>query len=247
MFGVRGADQGEIRFIGDGENDPPVGALKEIAFVVIVELAGHDMAAAYQSHALFRRQVDFVVNHVADPRPARIHQHFGVMGGGSAMFHIFRFDTPEIAFARRMGHFGARQDRRTARLCVAGIEDHKAAILDPAIGIFIGFGKAFLKRRALRRCRQIDGFRALQDFAPTQMVIHEQAKPDQPCRPAPFHPGHHDRQKFRGRRFGFEAHILMIRKDKTHRPADVRHGAQENFALDQSLTDQAELEIFEIA
>ena len=69
------------------------------------------------------------------------------------------------------------------------------------------------------------------------MVIHEQAKPDQPCRPAPFHPGHHDRQKFRGRRFGFEAHILMIRKDKTHRPADVRHRLQKGFALLQSIEE----------
>ena len=51
LFGICGADQGKIGLIGNGENDAPVSALKEIAFIVIEQLFRHDMAAAHQTHA----------------------------------------------------------------------------------------------------------------------------------------------------------------------------------------------------
>jgi hypothetical protein len=37
MLLVGGADQGEIGLVGDGEDDPPVGALEEVALVVVEE------------------------------------------------------------------------------------------------------------------------------------------------------------------------------------------------------------------
>jgi DNA-directed RNA polymerase subunit K/omega len=54
MLLIGGADQGEIGLVGDREDDPPVGALEEVALVVIVELARHDMAAAHEADLLGR-------------------------------------------------------------------------------------------------------------------------------------------------------------------------------------------------
>ena len=51
MILIRGADQGEIQFIGNGKDNPSIAALKEIAFVVLKEFAGDNMTAAHQTYA----------------------------------------------------------------------------------------------------------------------------------------------------------------------------------------------------
>jgi hypothetical protein len=57
------------------------------------------------------------------------------------------------------------------------------------------------------------------------MVIQEQAEPDQPGR----------------------ALVLVMRQDKTHRPDNVRRGAQEDFPLDQRFPHEGEIIHFQIA
>ena len=50
MLPVGGADQGEIVFIRDRKDNPPVFALKEIAFVVVIQPLGDDVTAPDQPH-----------------------------------------------------------------------------------------------------------------------------------------------------------------------------------------------------
>ena len=45
------ADQGEITFVRDGENDAPILALKKVTLVVVKQPAGHDMTAPHQPDA----------------------------------------------------------------------------------------------------------------------------------------------------------------------------------------------------
>ena len=73
--------------------------------------------------------------------------------------------------AHRVDHFCAHHYLSAARLCIAGVQNHKAGILNPAIGIFIGFRKAILKRCAFDTGAQINGRGRRQDLSPTQRVI----------------------------------------------------------------------------
>ena len=136
---------------------------------------------------------------------------------------------------------------RAARRGVAGIQDHQPRILDPAVGIFVGLEEFRFERRPFPRAVQRKGRGAGQDLSPAQIVIHEQAQPDQPGGPPPLHPGHDEAEDFRSRRLGLEPHVLVVGQHEAHRPTDMRHGAQQNLAFDQRLADKAEFEIFEIA
>ncbi len=247
MIGVGGADQGEIPLVGNGKDDPAIDPLEEIAAVVIIQLAGHDMAAPYQAHAVARIDARDVADHVLDPRAGGIDQHPRVLLAGLAGLGILQRDAPDIPLARRRFNPRARHDAGAARLGIAGIQHHQARILDPAVGILIRLGEPRLQRAAGRICFQIDGARRWQDLAPAHVIVHEQAQPDQPCGPPPLHPRHHDVEQLGGGRFPLETHVGVIRQHETHRPTDVRHRAEQHFAFDQRLAHEAEFEIFQVA
>ncbi len=82
-----------------------------------------------------------------------------------------------------------------------------------------------LERRANVVTRKVDDAGRRQPFASTQMVIDE--------KPRAKHEG--------------GAQAGAIRQHETQRLHDMRRDPPQNFALDQRLVNQAEIEIFEIA
>ena len=75
MILIRGADKGELALIGDGEDDPAVAPLQEIAPVMIEQPAGDDMASSYQTNPIGRIGADDAFENTANPGTAGIHQH----------------------------------------------------------------------------------------------------------------------------------------------------------------------------
>ena len=98
VFGVGGADQGEISLVGDGENDPPVFALKEIAFVVVIELWHHDVTAAHQTHPFGGVDPHGIANDVFDPGTASVYQHSRTHHTGFAILMGGQRDVPDAFF-----------------------------------------------------------------------------------------------------------------------------------------------------
>ena len=155
MFGVRGPDQSEIRLVGDGEDDPPVFALKEIAFAVIIQLWHHDMAAPHQTHAFGGIDAHGVADDVFDPRAACIHQHPRPHDTLRAAVLGLKRDVPDTVLLLGRYDFGADIDLGAARLGVAGVQDNQTAVFNPAIGIFIRLFKAVLQRGPFGGAMQI--------------------------------------------------------------------------------------------
>ena len=120
---------------------------------------------------------------------------------------------------------GAGQDLGAARAGVERVEDDQPRIVDPAVGVLEGLAVLGLERPAFRIAAQVEGAGRRQQLAAAQMVVEEQAEPDEPGR----------------------AHLRHVRQHEAHRPDDVRRGAQQHLALDQRLAHQPELVVFEVA
>ena len=216
MILVGGADQGEILLIGHGKDDPPIGALEEIAAIVVIKLARHDVAAAHQPHPFGRIDPRHVADHVFDPRPAGIDQ-----GAGAIVvppLWPLGFDLPQTVQPIGRNDARARHDLRAPLGRIAGVQRDELAVLDPAIRIFIGMAEPRLQRRPRRIARQIECPRCGQNLPPAQRVIQEQPQPDQPRRPPPLHPRHHPRHQSPGGRVALKPHVGVIGQHKAHRP-----------------------------
>ena len=72
---------------------------------------------------------------------------------------------------------------RAALRRVDGVQDDEARIVDPAVGIFEAARELRLQRLARRVARQVERARRRQELAPAEMVVEEEAEPDQPGRP----------------------------------------------------------------
>ena len=244
------ADEGEAPFIGNGEDDAAVGALKEIALVMVEQPAGDDMASAHQPHPVGGIRPDNAFDHAAGPGAAGIDQHprtdlpfrCRLVCGCRA-----KGDQPAAIMPDRADNFCARHDRRAAGGRVTGVQHDKTGILDPAVGIFIPPPEFGLQRFAGGVMSQIKRRRAGKDVAPAKMVIEEQAQADQPGRTAALHPRHDGGHDPRYRRAAFKAHVGFVGKNEAHGPGNVRHRAQQDFALDQRFADKPEFQIFKIA
>ena len=215
---VRGADEGLVTFISDGEHDPPVGLLQHIG-LVMVEQSGHDdVTALDQPHATARigtgqRQ------RFGNPRAGGIDE--------VARFYrapVGQVGTPDIAFAPRRHQSRLRHYFRAVPRGIDGIEDNQPRIVDPRVRIdkalarpLEGFeiGGVTLPKRA--RARQAD--------PAADGVVKQQAEPHEPPR----------------------SHGMFMRQDEEHRVNKVRCGAQQTFALLERIADKFELVIFEIA
>ena len=179
------------------------------------------------------------------PGAGRIDQHAGThlpLRGAVA-----QCDHPAAGLAARADNARARHDGGAVPHRIAGVQDDKARILDPAIGIFEGPAKFRLQRGAGRIRAKIQCLRSRQQFAAAKMVIEEQPQPDQPGRPAPLQPGHDGGDETRYRGAAFKPHSGGIGQDKAHRPRDMRHRTEQGFAFDQRLADKSELKKFQIA
>ena len=148
---------------------------------------------------------------------------------GAHCFHaaIFRLDghLPMVADAARRGAFGAGTDDRAPFLCPARVEDHEAGILHPAVGILVAADILLLQRLARYVGAQVHAARAGQDLASAQMIVEEQAHPQD----------------------GPGTQAVMVGQHETQRPDDVRRRLEQHLALDQRLAHQAELIMLEIA
>ncbi len=246
MVAVGGADKGKILFVGDREDDPAVFALKEIGLVVVIELAGHDMAAAHQPHPFAAVESGHVTHDFAHPGPADIDQHFRSPGFGFAGVGIGQVDVPQAGLSPGTGDPGAGQDLGAVCGGIPCVQRHQPGVIDPAIAVFVGVLERVVKRGAFRAMGQVQTDGARKDFPAPEVVIQEQPEPDQPGRATPLFPGHDQPEQIRGGRAGLELHILVIGQDEPHRPCDMRHRPEQDFPLFQRLSHKAQLEIFQI-
>src|SRR5947208_14662174 len=99
MVLIGGADQGEILLIGDGEADAPVGVLKNIAAVMIIELVDHDVAALHHADLVGIAIAYHRAQDLADPWPAGIDEALGLDFALAAALHIFKGTRPAAADA----------------------------------------------------------------------------------------------------------------------------------------------------
>ena len=149
-----------------------------------------DVTAAHKTHAVAGIQIGHTAHDILDPRTGSVHQ-----GPRSQGFTPRKRYLPQPVDAIRAHNFGLRHDRRAAQFCVPRVQDHKARILDPAVGVFPSAPELFLNRLAQWVGRQINRRGRRQDLAPAQIVVQKQPEPDQPRGPAPLHPRHEKRQQ----------------------------------------------------
>ena len=168
---------------------------------------------------------DCAGQHVVDPRAGGIDQQPRLDLFGLAGPHVLDLDRPEAVFAARADHLRAGPDRRAAVGGVAGVQRHQPRIVDPAVGIFERLAEQRLQRLAGRIAAHVQRPGRRQQFAPADVVVEEQAEPDQPGRAQP----------------------LGVRQHEAHRPDDVRRHSPQHLALHQRFAHQAELVVFEIA
>ena len=121
---------------------------------------------------------------------------------------------------------GAGADVGAAVGGVARGEHDEPRVVDEAVGIFEGARvSAGCERMADGVGGEIDRAGRRQQVAPADMVVKEQAEPQQPGR----------------------AQAGVVRQHETQRADDVGRDLPEDFALDQRLAHQTKLVIFEIA
>jgi hypothetical protein len=111
MFGVGRANQGKVSFIRYGKDDATVGPLKEIAFVMVKQFFGHDMAAPNQSHRILGNLTYRGTQDVSNPRPACIDQRAGQMD-----LSVICRDLPNVTLALGACDFGMSKDVCSANL-----------------------------------------------------------------------------------------------------------------------------------
>ena len=152
-----------------------------------------DVRPAHQPNGFAAVLADHALHHIGDPGAGGIDQRARRhLLAGTIMVER---DLPMIAPATGRHDPRARQDARAPRLGIAGVQHDQTGIFDPAIGIFIGLDEFGLQRRTFGCAGKVQGGCARQDLAPAQMVIEEQAQPDQPIGPAPAQPWHDRTQK----------------------------------------------------
>ncbi len=74
---IGGADQREVVLVRDGEADPAVGVLEDVAAVVPEQPPHHDVASFHKANASLGVLPDHLAQHVRYPRPGSVHQHPG--------------------------------------------------------------------------------------------------------------------------------------------------------------------------
>ena len=143
VINVGGADQCELLGIRDGKNDAAIGVLENVGTLVVKELLDHDMAAFHHADMLSGALVLNGRQHLFHPWPAGVYQrprlHLLPRAGGL----IEQVDLPAAVFAAGTQAFAADTDVGAPIGGVAGIEDHQAAVNDPAVGILKSFGEIY--------------------------------------------------------------------------------------------------------
>ena len=180
------------------------------------------MAALDQPHAAIVACVRHAAQHVGHPRPRGIDQRAGRDRTPAA--GVLDRRAPAAIGPLGIDQPGVRHDRRAAIRGVARVEHDQPAVLHPAIRIDEG-APVVLQPGTARIAAQPDRLGRGQLLAPAEVVVEEQ-------------PGaHHPRRSRR----------VRLRQHEAQRPDDVRRHRPQPLALDQRLTHQPYLAIFQIA
>ena len=222
---VGGADQGEVAFVGNGEDDAAVAVLEEIAAIVVVEAAHHHVRALDEADARPAAAGDDLGQDPLDPGAGGIDQGTGANRAATAVAVLERH-RPAFGGAGRGDGAGAGLDHRAALGRVEGGQHDQTGVVDAAVGIFEAAPEQpRLQRRAGRVAGEIESAGAGQEPPPTEMVVDEEAEAQEPGR----------------------TQAGVMGQDEAQRLDQMGRGAPQHLALDQRLVDEAELVILEIA
>jgi len=190
---------------------------------MVEQLRHDDMRPAHQPHPVIGRGRG-AVQHVEHRRPGSVDQTAPGEAIGAPAF-TRRLDHPQAVLDAHQVGVHPRADPRPPVGRVARVEQHQPRIVDPAVRIFEAMHILRLERRARRVPPQVDRARRGKLSAPADMVVEEQAEPQQPARAQPVAIGQHEAQ----------------------RPDDVRRDAPQYLAFLQRLAHQAEFIMLQIA
>ncbi|CAH0162430.1 hypothetical protein SRABI106_00695 [Rahnella aquatilis] len=124
IFHVGGADDGEFIHPRDHENNAVIFVLQNVGLRLIVCTGHHNMAAFDQTDAVWRFQLQAVVEEMFYPRTGSVHQTFGAPGEGFAGVDIFGFHHPHAVLTPCAGHAGAGTNFAATFFHFLCIEDH---------------------------------------------------------------------------------------------------------------------------
>ena len=145
---VGGADQREIALIGDGENDPAISILKNIASVMIKQARHDDVAAFHEADAFGRIHANHLVERLGHPGACSVHKNARSVVPAGALPRGGAFNRPGAAGAPRRHHLRARLDDRAMLEGGHRVQDDQAGVLNPAIRVFESLAEISAQRRA---------------------------------------------------------------------------------------------------
>ena len=227
LLDVGGAHQGEVAFVGDGEDDALVGVLEDVGVVVLEELLHDDVAALHQPQRPGLRLAHLHGQELRGPGSGGVDQHAGLHAQRGPALGLQR-GLPAAAgtfTAHGLRAGAARQHGGAALGGVHGVQHNQPGVVHPAVAVDEAARVLRLQRGARRVLAQLHRGRARQPFAAGQVVVQEQPGADHPHRP----------------------HRRVVRHHEAQRPHDVRRTAQQPLALGQRLAHEAELVVLEVA
>ena len=166
-----------------------------------------DVTSLDESQMRHVRLVAVEIKNIIDPRAGRVDDSLEL--ASLRTIRVFENSFPMIGVTRERCAPGPRQDFSAARLCINGVQDNKARILNPAIRILERQLELVLQSLQFRRRFAAKRGRCGQDLSTAQMIVDEQAQSDQPS----------------------WAQLLVVRQDEPHRPDDVRCGSEQDLSL----------------
>ena len=157
--------------------------------------------------------------------PAALTRARALISKRRAVAAVLEHQVPQPLLAPGLDAAGAGGDLGAAVGGVAGVENDEAGIVDPAVGILEGAGVVRLEGPAGRVAAEVEAAGRRQDVAAAEVVVKEEAEPDDRPRPQ----------------------AAVVGEDEPQRPDDVGGRGKQHLALVQRLADQAELVELEVA
>ena len=215
-----GADQREIIFIGDDEDDAAIGLLEHEGIAAEVNPAGDDVRSLYQPKRRCIVAPEDAARDAFGPGPGGVDD-----AGGAQRPAIAQRYRPDTAIMFGANSAGARQDQAAAVLAILEVGDDQPGVVDPSIPIAKTASPLRRQRTAGAILPQIDAFRARDNLTACKVIIQEQPGAQHPFGPL----------------FG------RMRQHETLRPADLRRDIEQHLAFGERLAHQPEGVEFEVS
>ncbi|MDF9862658.1 hypothetical protein M2437_001640 [Methylorubrum pseudosasae] len=148
MRHIRGADQGEVALVGNGEDDAPVGLLQDVGLIALIESPNDDVAPLDEAHLRPGFDGERSQQGFADPRSGGVDDDPCPHALPPPPVGIVEGDGPGAFVATGGFDGGPGADLRTALGGIERVQHDEAAVLDPAIGIGEAPRQPLLKRHA---------------------------------------------------------------------------------------------------